>query len=103
LELEKGRRYIWSARDQSGFMPRTTGTLWIELAGEKAVEELNTTLHEIGKSYQGQTQSLLQATVLYKGGFYFEACSALAAQQAKRELSAAEKSLLAKARAKMEP
>lgn len=103
MELEKGRRYLWRVGDPSGFMPRTTGTHWIELAGEKAVEELTTTLREIGKSYQGQTQSLLQATVLYKAGFYFEACSTLAAQQVRRELSQAEKSLLSKARAKMEP
>ncbi|MCC7261842.1 MAG: hypothetical protein IT369_04880 [Candidatus Latescibacteria bacterium] len=103
MELEKGRRYLWSASDPGGFMPRTTGALWIELAGEKAVGELTTTLNGIAQIYQGQTQSLLQATVLYKAGFYFEACSALAGQQIKRELSPAEKSLLDKARAKMEP
>jgi hypothetical protein len=103
LTLEKGRRYIWSVRDLAGFMPRTTGSLWIELAGEKAAAELDSTLAAVEKTYQGQTQSLLQATVLYKGGFYFEACSALAAQQVKRELSAAEKSLLDKARSRMTP
>ena len=103
MDLEKGRRYMWSVGHQSGFMTRTTGTHWIELAGEKAVEELTTALREIARSYQGQTQSLLQATVLYKAGVYFEACSTLAAQQVRRELSPAEKSLLSKARAKMEP
>lgn len=103
LDLERGRRYLWSVSDAQGFVPRNTGTHWLEVAGDQAAKEIGVTLAEIAKVYQGETQSLLQAAALYRAGYYHEAVVSLESQQAKRALSVAERSLLAKARSSMAP
>lgn len=103
LPLERGRRYVWKVREHGAFLVGSTAGNWVEIVAEQEADSLHKTLKEVEKVYQGETRALLQAAVLYRGGFYYETQSLLETQQTKRELAPAEMSLLAQAKTKMAP
>jgi len=102
LPLKPGKRYVWSVQETGTLLPRSSGKSWVKIATEAETAELRKTLQEIEKAYAGETRDLLQATNLYREGFYYEVERILVARQRQQPLSGIEGKMLMLSYVKME-